>query len=141
MRKYGACIFLLTVVALAITLACGSSPTPRMLQTVNLSPPTASAQGNPVQFSATGNFNQPPSPQQLSQPTWGACYQHQRTSDVAVSASGLAQCAPGAVGTYTVWAYAQSGARNCGAAGSVPYNPCGGAGSCQITGTAQLTCP
>ena len=36
-------------------------------------PPTADAQGNPVQFVATGYFSQQPSPVKLTAPAWGAC--------------------------------------------------------------------
>src|SRR5207249_4424224 len=124
--------------AIAITFGCGSSP--RLLQSVALSPASATAQGSTVQFTATGYFNDNPSTVKLTSANWGACYQNQRTTAVSLSASGLAQCAPGASGTYTVWAWASRGGGSCGA-GSLPANPCGGAGQCQVTGTAQLTCP
>ena len=140
MRKYSLSVSFLALLAIAVILACGSSPA-YMLQSISLSPSPADAQGSPVQFTATGHFNKQPSPVTLPAPTWGACYQNQRTTAVSVSADGLAQCAAGAAGTYTVWAVAQRGGNNCGPAGSVPANPCGGAGSCQVTGTAQLTCP
>jgi hypothetical protein len=139
MRKYGLSVSFLAILVIAITLACGSSP--RILQSVSLSPPTADARGNPVQFTATGYFNEQPSPTKLPEPSWGVCYQNQRTTAVSISAEGVAQCAAGAVGTYTVWAVAQRGGDSCGAAGTIPANPCGGAGECQVTGTAQLTCP
>ncbi len=142
MRKYVPSILFLAILAIAITMACGSSPAPAyMLQSINLSPPTADAQGSPVQFTATGYFNQQPSPVRLVTAQWGACYQNQPTTAVAVSADGLAQCAAGAVGTYTVWTVAQRGGDNCGPAGSVPANPCGGVGECQVTGTALVRCP
>jgi len=139
MRRFGLSVFFIAVLAIATTLACGSSP--RILQSVSLTPPTAGAQGSPVQFTATGYFNQQPSPVKLLTANWGACYQNQRTAAVSVSADGLAQCAAGAVGTYTVWAVAQRGGDSCGPAGTIPANPCGGAGECQVTGAAQLTCP
>ena len=142
MRKYGLFVLLLAVLPIAIFSACGSSP--RMLQSVSLSPATADAQGSPVQFTATGYFDQQPSPQKLTAPSWGACNPNQPylpTTAVSVSADGLAQCATGAVGTYTVWAVGERGGDSCGTAGSDPANPCGGAGSCQVTGTAQLKCP
>jgi hypothetical protein len=139
--KYGLSVFSLAIVAIAVTLACGSSTPAYMLQAVNLSPPTADAQGNPVQFTATGYFNQQPSPVQVVSATWGACYQNQRTTAVSVSTGGVAQCAAGALGTYTVWAWAERGGSCGGNSGEVPANPCGGAGECQVTGTAQLTCP
>ena len=142
MRRYGLSVSFLAILAIAITIACGSSP--RLLQSVSLSPPTADAQGNPVLFTATGYFNQQPSPVKLTAPAWGACNPNQPyppTTAVSVSADGVSQCAAGAVGTDTVWAVAQRGGDSCGPAGTVPANPCGGAGECQVTGTAQLTCP
>ena len=142
MKKYGVSVFFLAILAIAISLACGSSPTPRALQSVTLSPPTANAQGSPVQFTATGYFNDQPSSVKLSSANWGACYQNQRTTAVSVNTDGMAQCTAGAVGTYTVWAWAESAAGACGGNnGETPANPCGGAGACQPTGTAQLTCP
>jgi len=108
MRKYGLSVLFLAVLDLAISLACGSSPAPRALQSVSLSPPTADDQGSPVQFTATGYFNDQPSSVKLSSANWGACYQNQRTTAVLVNTDGLAQCAAGAVGTYTVWAWAES---------------------------------
>lgn len=141
MRKYGLSVFSLTVLAITVTWACGGA-SPRALQSVTLSPATADAQGNPVQFTATGYFNHQPSTATLTQANWGACYQNQRTTAVSVSTEGLAQCASGATGTYTVWAWAESAADSCGGNnGEVPANPCGGASKCQPTGTAQLTCP
>ncbi|MGC2447457.1 MAG: hypothetical protein WA477_07430 [Candidatus Sulfotelmatobacter sp.] len=142
MRKYGLSVFFLAVLAIAITLACGSSPPPRILQSVSLIPPTADAQGSPVQFTAMGYFNNQPSSAKLLAANWGACYQNQRTTAVSVNPDGLAQCVAGAVGTYTVWAWAESAVDSCGGNnGEVPANHCGGAGKCQPTGTAQLTCP
>jgi hypothetical protein len=142
MRKYGPSVFFLAILAIAITLACGSSAPPRVLQSVSVSPLTADAQGGPVQFTATGYFNDQPPSAKLSAANWGACYQNQQTSAVSVDTDGLAHCASGAVGTYTVWAWAESSAGSCGGNnGGVPANPCGGASQCQPTGTAQLTCP
>jgi hypothetical protein len=66
-----------------------------------------------------------------------SCYTYLKS----ISADGLAQCATGAVGTYEVWAVAERGGDSCGTAGLVPANPCGGAGSCQVTGTAQMKVP
>lgn len=139
MRKYGPSVCFLVLIAAAFTLACGSST--RILQSVSLSPPAADAQSGSVQFTAEGYFNQQPSPAKLLTANWGACYQNQQTTAVSVSAAGVAQCAAGAVGTYTVWAWSERGGDSCGPVGSVPANPCGGAGKCQVTGTAQLTCP
>ena len=141
MKKYGPSVFFLAILAIALTLACGGS-SPRTLQSVSLSPATADAEGSPVQFTATGSFNQQPSTATLTQANWGACFQNQSTTGVSVSTEGAARCAAGAVGTYTVWAWAETAAHSCGGNnGEVPANPCGGASECQVTGTAQLTCP
>jgi hypothetical protein len=152
MTKYGLSVFFLAILAIAVNLACGTAAPAYTLQSVSLSPQTTDAQGSPVQFTATGYFNQQPSPAQLLSASWGACYQNQPTTAVSVSADGLAQCAAGAAGTYTVWAVAQSGGKSCGTAGSAspvhsinphktPANLCGASGECQVAGTAQLTCP
>src|ERR1039457_343379 len=99
MKKYGPSVFFLAILAIALTLACGGS-SPRTLQSVSLSPATADAEGSPVQFTATGYFNQQPSTATLTQTNWGACYQNQSTTAVSVSTEGAARCAAGAVGTY-----------------------------------------
>jgi hypothetical protein len=68
MRKYGLSVSFLDVLAIAIMLACGSSPPPRSLRSVSLSPATADAEGSPVQFTATGYFNDQPSSAKLLAP-------------------------------------------------------------------------
>jgi hypothetical protein len=147
MRHYGLPIssFLLTLILVAaIVLACGSpagpSNTTGILESVSLSPATADAQNYPlglVPFTATGYYSTPPSPVTPLKATWGACYQGNPTSGISVSNSGVAQCAAGSAGTFTVWAWAPSGTTGaCPAFGTA----CGG-GGCQVTGTAQLTCP
>lgn len=144
MHKYGPpfCCFLL-ILAAVIALACGSPAAPGnttgILESVSISPATADAQNYPfglVQFTATGYYSAPPSPVTPLTATWGACYQGNPTSGVSVTKNGVAQCASGASGTYTVWAWAPSGAKVCPAFETY----CGG-GGCQVTGTAQLTCP
>jgi hypothetical protein len=144
MRKYGLSVSFLAILAIAVTWACGSPA--YTLQSVSLSPATADAQGNPVQFTATGYFNQQPSQVKLTATGWGACnpnQPYQPTTAVSVSAAGVAQCAAGAVGTYRVWAVAQRAGSCGGNNGETPYNPCPDAGvwGCQVVGTAQLTCP
>jgi hypothetical protein len=131
--------FSLLLLAAVITLSCGtSSSSTRSIQSVSISPATATAQpGEQVQFTATGIFDAPPSPVTPVTATWGSCYQNAPTTAVTVSSNGIAQCASGASGTYTVWAdVVQQGQRACPAYATA----CGGAG-CVVTGTAQLTCP
>jgi len=125
---------LITLILAAVAMvACGTSSTTqnRMLQSITVTPPTADANGSPVQFTATGNYTAPPVHVTPQPSLWAACYQNAPTSEVSVSQSGVAQCAGGAVGTYTVLASVQT---QCNV-----VTACGG--GCQITGTAQLTCP
>ena len=144
---YLASFFFLLVLAIAITLACGSPashiapscssiPTatnPDIPQSVTLCPAVADAKDYPdgqVQFAAIGSFSSQPSPALPTPVVWGACQDNQLTTGVTVSRSGVAQCASGAYGTYTVWATATP---VCNL-----LSPCG---ACGPTGTAKLTCP
>lgn len=109
MKHFGPQFFLLLVIlAGAIALACGTSPG-RLLESVTLSPMQADAQNCPgglVQFTATGTFTKSPSPVTPLSATWGACdVSGNSTTQVTVSANGLAQCATGASGIYEVWAF------------------------------------
>jgi hypothetical protein len=141
MKRYGPQFFLfLLVLAAAMALACGSSAGHK-LQSVTISPAIADAQNYPgglVQFTATGTYTAPPSPVTPLAATWGACDQAGNgTSEISVSANGLAQCARGAAGTYTVWAFdlnVSVGGSTCNV-----MTACGG-GCGRVTGTAQLTC-
>lgn len=139
MKSWGLSFFFLLVLVAATMLACGSSP--RVLQSVAVSPATADAQsfsGGLVQFTSLGYYTTPPSPVEPLAATWGACYQGNLTTGVSVSASGVAHCAAGSVGTYTVWVSVPSNPDH----GACPQiaNACGG-GGCMVAGTAQLTCP
>ena len=150
MRNY--CLpsfFFFLLLAIAITLACGSpashiaascSSVPSvsnngMPQTITLCPAVADAQdfpGGQVQFIAIGSYTAPPSPALPPSPSWGVCSQNAPTTGVTITSSGVAHCAAGASGTYTVWAAA-------GPALCLIAEPCGMCG--QPEGTAQLTCP
>jgi len=138
MKTFGPPLFVVLVFAV-IVLSCGTSPSSHTLQSVAVNPASADAQGYPngqVPFTATGYFDSQPSPVTPIAVTWGACYQGSTTADVTVSAAGLAQCAPGASGVFTIWGFAPDQKNEmCGA-----INACGG-GCGRITGTAQLTCP
>jgi len=125
--------------AAAIVLSCGSgTSSTRQLQSVTLNPAIADAQDyaqGQVQFIATGYYNTSPLAVTPLSASWGTCSQGASTSAITVTSGGLAQCATGAVGTYTVWAedFPFSGG-GCGAT-----TPCGG--GCFVVGSAQLTCP
>lgn len=127
--------FFLLVVTAAITLACGSSPTPTMhtLQSVAVAPAIADAKdfpGGAVTFTATGYYTSRPSPVEPLNAAWGACYQNAPTTDISIS-NGVAHCTAGASGNYSVFA---SVATTC-----TVITACGG--GCQVSGYAQLTCP
>ncbi len=138
MRNFGPRFFLILLLAIAaIALACGSpsSPSTRAPVAVTISPATAS--GDQVQFTATGYFNTMPSPVTPFSATWGACdLEGNATTEVTVSNTGLAQCAAGASGTYTVWGFGTDMTKGT----CLAVNACGG-GCGRVTGTAQLTCP
>jgi hypothetical protein len=139
-------LFFLLVTALVLAcgspashmpLSCSSAPTvanPGEPQSMILCPAVADAQNYPdgeIQFVAVGSYNKAPTPA-LPQPViWGACQQNQFTTGVTVSDTGMAKCASGASGTYTVWA--TGGPILCNV-----LEPCG---ACGTTGRAQLTCP
>jgi hypothetical protein len=138
----------IVLAAAMVPVACGTGANMmpnRQLQSISISPATASAQGQPAQFTATGHWSASPVMVTPQSANWGACVQQvsgntvmqSATTEVTVSSSGLAQCASGAKGTFTVFAYdpplGSTGA-NCDA-----ISVCGG--GCTISGTAQLTCP
>jgi hypothetical protein len=142
--------FLALALAASLASSCGASSsnlsrgtTPPsqgqgQLQSIALSPATADAQAYPngqVQFVATGYYTDPTQTITPLSAMWGTCYQDAPTSEISVTALGVAQCAPGAVGTYTVWADdSPSPNIEC-----LAMTACGG--GCFIAGTAQLTCP
>jgi hypothetical protein len=133
MRNSSLAFLILTILA-AVTMACGSSPQ-RTLESVNLSPQEAVANGSPVQFTATASYNTSPMSVTPFAATWGACQGTGATTEVTVSASGLAACTSGASGTFTVWGYGNDAmGATCNA-----ITACGG-GCGRVTGTATLTC-
>ena len=130
---------LLSVVTLAfLAMSCGSnSNSDRFLRSITVTPATADAQsfpGGQVQFTATGTFTMPPSPDVL---TFSSPYTGSFTVDDAgiatiVSSSGgtvTVKCAAGASGSTNVTALACAFAKGT-AATCVP-----------VKGIAQLSCP
>ena len=108
MEKLGFTLsFLALLLAASCVLSCGAGQGQSQLQSIALSPATADAQDYPngqVPFTATGYYNNPSHTVTPQSATWGACQQNATTTDVSVTAKGVAQCASGAVGTYTIWA-------------------------------------
>ncbi|HZW94375.1 MAG TPA: hypothetical protein VFF64_15600 [Candidatus Eremiobacteraceae bacterium] len=137
------CTALLAASSLAIlalqTLGCGmsSSNSNRILQSMTISPAVADAQDfpdNQVQFTATGTFNEAPSPAQLTfmAPYTGSWGISSTSADViaTIDQTGLADCVSGAAGTVTVFAL-------------VNANSATGTGmtGVAVRGVASLTCP
>ncbi|MGP0017436.1 MAG: hypothetical protein ACLPHP_02610 [Candidatus Sulfotelmatobacter sp.] len=141
--------FLALFLPASFVLSCGASPQGNLgsqgdpLQSITLSPATADAQDYPngqVPFIATGHYIDPSRTVTPLSAGWGTCYQasptqQAPTSEVSVTPTGVAQCTPGAVGTYTIWANdpPYSGVE------CLAITVCGG--GCFVAGTAQLTCP
>ncbi len=142
MRQLRFLLFSQISIMAIFALSCGtgsSSNTPRQLLSVTVSPATADAADYPsgqVPFTATGNYNSAPYTVTPLPGIWGACFNNASTTAISVTSEGVAQCAAGAVGTYTVWASAPEfpNGANCQA-----LTACGG--GCFVAGTAQLICP
>ena len=127
MRKYGPSVLLLAALAIVLTLACGSSSP--MLRSVSLSPPTADAQGNPVQFVATGYFSQQPSPVKLTKRLLG---------ERAIRINPTYRLPPSRLAP-TAWLSAHLGRLARIQFG--PWPSAAAAPASQVSGKAQLTCP
>jgi len=149
MKSYGlpfSCFLLILVAVIALACgspvshiapSCSSAPTvtnPGMPQSIIVCPAAADAEDYPdgqVQFIAIGTYSTSPSPATPPKTFWGACNQNAPTSAVTISSGGVAQCAAGSSGSYTVFA---SVATLCNV-----ITACGG--GCQVSGYAKLTCP
>jgi len=131
--------FVALVLPASLVLSCGTkSPGQDPLQSITLSPATADAQDYPngqVPFTATGYYSDPSRTVTPLSAGWGTCYQEASTNAVSVSPGGVAQCTPGAVGTYTIWADDPPFPN----VACLAITACGG--GCFVAGTAQLTCP
>jgi hypothetical protein len=129
-----ACLTGLSLVLVLASCGSGSSMGSSQLQSITVNPPTADAQNYPngeVPFEATGNYINPSRKVTPQAASWVACSQNAPTSDASVNSSGVAACASGAKGTYSVNAYVMT---NCNL-----ITACGG--GCTVVGSAQLTCP
>jgi len=135
--------FLALLLPASLVLSCGTTSQGQdPLQTITLSPASADAKDYPngqVQFIATGYYSDPARKVTPLSAGWGTCYQSPTieapTNAISVTPTGVAQCTPGAVGTYTVWANDPPNSNiEC-----LAITVCGG--GCFVAGTAQLTCP
>lgn len=120
------------LIAIPMTLGCGSSSNNamRQLQSLALSPAVANpAAGADVQFTATGRFNMPPSPDKVTPSSWFESTQVGRNAGsgiAAVDQTGLTHCQ--ATGTTWITAISPSGPDHMGT-------------STMVAGTAQINCP
>jgi hypothetical protein len=128
--------FLALVLVASFALSCGAGQ--GQLQSITLSPVTADAENYPngqVPFTATGRYVNPPYTVTPQSATWVACQQNGPiTTEVSLTQGGVAQCAIGAAGTYSINAWDADKIEPCA------INACGIL-VCAIVGTAQLTCP
>lgn len=133
MKKFRfALCFLALVLAASLALSCGSGSS--QLQSITVSPATAEGQ---AQFVATGYYSNPTHTVTPQPANWVACQQNAPTADVSVTNTGVAQCASGAAGTYSIKAWDipnKVGTSSCPA-----MTAC--SGGCAVWATAQLTCP
>jgi hypothetical protein len=124
-----------TVALSFFAISCGAPA--RTLNSITVTPATAS--GSQVQFTATSHWSTDPltvTPQSVN---WNVCTTAGEPSSlVTVSSNGLAQCAKGTTGTFTI--YANHPVVPMIGATCLAMNACGG-GCGIITGTAQITCP
>lgn len=131
---------LLTVILSMSLIAVSCSTQQSQLQSLIVDPATADAQNysnGKVQFTATGNYVHPSRTVTPQPANWAACQNGTPTADVSVTASGIAQCASGAVGQFPIHAWdARSGQ---GVVNCTAITACGG--GCTIEASAQLTCP
>jgi hypothetical protein len=136
MFRYGILMrFTFLGLAASMTLACGSGS--RQIQSVTVSPASADAQDYPdgkVPFVATGHYDQTPVTVTPLQANWGPDF----NSPVSIDQNGVAQCAAGASGTYSIGAWVDLPVAKglpC-PIGEYGESVCG-----TVLGTAQLTCP
>jgi hypothetical protein len=117
----------LLVGLLLLISGCGGG-SPRLLQSITVSPASADAHSFPdgqVQFIVIGIYSQPPSPSPTTASLWSVLEPKLAT----ISQSGVAQCTPGASGAVTVKAIVPAPCRGTGCTAAL------------LAGTAQLTCP
>ena len=115
-------------------LACGTSS--RQLQSISISPSIADAQSSPngqVQFVATGHYNRAPMSSSPLPVLWGLLPGMSGQAGATITQSGLAQCAQGASGSFSVATWAPAD----------PNISIGQLSSAKkaVVGTAVLTCP
>lgn len=115
-------------------LGCGTSS--RQLKSISISPSSAAAQGSPngqVQFVAAGHYNRAPTTSSPLPVLWAIVPGIGGQAGATITQSGVAQCSPGASGSFSVatWAPADP---------NIPIERLLTAKKV-VLGTAVLTCP
>lgn len=138
MRRFPLRLECALAAAALLTAGCAMSRN-RELQSLSVSPATATANGSPVQFTATGYWSEAPMTETPMPATWDACTTlGVPTTDVTLTSTGLATCAGGAKGTYDVFA---SDPQYGGPGPVCNATTACGPGCGRVSATAQLTCP
>lgn len=126
--------------ATALLMITGCAEGNRQLQSLTVSPASATANGSAVQFTATGHWSQAPVTETPMPANWGACVADGSgtTTDVTVSQTGLATCSSGAKGNYMVFAWDPQ----YGGSGPVctAITACDG-GCGRVSAQVGITCP
>jgi hypothetical protein len=123
---------LLTTALAAVLTGCGAnSMAPnRVLLSMAISPAVAAPAAGQVQFSATGTFSLPPSPDTVPFVSpYSGTWTISNPKIATISQTGLATCVPGAAGTVIVSAIASA---NSAGPGQM---------SIAVSAAAKLTCP
>src|SRR5208282_1438968 len=92
--------FTISAAAMLVAGCIAGNPSNRELESLSISPVTATAGGSAVQFTAAGYWSAAPTTETPMAASWGACTEVNSapinlTSDVTVSAAGLATCGSG----------------------------------------------
>jgi hypothetical protein len=131
----GAGLPLILSTALSIACSgCGANSSPnRVLLSMSITPAVADAAtsaSRQVQFTATGTFSRPPSPDAVPfVAPYSGSWLVSNPKAATITQTGLASCPPGGSGIVTVTAVASANSAGPGAM------------STAVSGTAKLTCP
>jgi hypothetical protein len=107
MTAYGGLPLTLALMCIGTLVGCGS--TSRQITSLTLAPPVANAQSYPdgqVKYSATANYNHPPSTAPIQPALWAIQPPQNVQGTATISQNGVAKCGAGAAGNFTVLAYA-----------------------------------
>jgi len=131
----------IATLSLVILMSTGCGNGNRELKSITVTPDAADAQkfsGGLVQFSAVGNYDEPPTPAALTSVSWcaspgpGVCVGINVKPGVTIDQNGLARCEAGSAGTWTI---------NASSPPTQASSPGGEIGANIVFGSATFTCP